>query len=132
MPAAPLILAVASPICLEAGVRIAHGFYRLLRGNPGGRRAIARGHRRGSVTGSESLCVGGASASRWLVRRHMSQRQRNGRASGADTLVVCKLDGVDIQVTFNERHDFHPGQPIRLKPDLGLVHVFDVATERRL
>ncbi len=52
--------------------------------------------------------------------------------TGAETLVVCKLDGVDVQVTFNERHDFRPGQAINLKPDLDVVHLFAVDTERRL
>ncbi len=52
--------------------------------------------------------------------------------TGAETLVVCLLDGVDVQVTFNERHEFRPGQHIHLKPDLSVVHLFAIDTERRL
>ncbi len=52
--------------------------------------------------------------------------------TGADTLVVCKLGAREIQASFNERHDFKPGQQINLRPNLDVVHLFDVASERRI
>ena len=52
--------------------------------------------------------------------------------TGADTLVVCRMQGVEIQASFNERHDFKPGQGIRLKPDLNVLHLFDQKSGRRL
>jgi multiple sugar transport system ATP-binding protein len=33
---------------------------------------------------------------------------------------------------FRERHQFNPGDKIRLKPDPGLVHLFDETTGKRL
>jgi len=52
--------------------------------------------------------------------------------TGADTLVVCRLAGREIQASFNERHPLKPGQPIRLTPVLESVHLFDRETERRV
>ena len=52
--------------------------------------------------------------------------------TGADTLVVCRMKDVEIQASFNERHDFAPGQEIRLQPNLDVLHLFDRTSERRL
>jgi multiple sugar transport system ATP-binding protein len=37
-----------------------------------------------------------------------------------------------VVAVFRERHQFNPGDKIRLKPDPGLVHLFDDATGKRL
>src|SRR6187399_2131368 len=52
--------------------------------------------------------------------------------TGSETQVVAKLggqeNGQDIIAVFRERHQFKPGDKIRLKPDPRLVHLFDEAT----
>ena len=52
--------------------------------------------------------------------------------TGSETQVVAKLGGEDIIAVFRERHQFKPGDKIRLKPDPRLVHLFDDATGKRL
>ena len=52
--------------------------------------------------------------------------------TGAETLVVCDMAGGEVQVLFRERHDFRPGQPIRLDPLAQEVHIFDADNGRRL
>ena len=52
--------------------------------------------------------------------------------TGADTQVVCKLGGFDIIGVFRERHDFAPGQKIRLQPEMGKSHLFDAEKGTRL
>ena len=52
--------------------------------------------------------------------------------TGSETQVVAKLGGADIIAVFRERHQFKPGDKIRLKPDPQLVHLFDEATGQRL
>ncbi len=52
--------------------------------------------------------------------------------TGSETQVVAKLGGEDIIAVFRERHQFKPGDKIRLKPDPKLVHLFDEATGQRL
>ena len=52
--------------------------------------------------------------------------------TGAEIQVVAKLGGEDIIAVFRERHQFKPGDKIRLKPDPNVVHVFDEATGNRL
>jgi multiple sugar transport system ATP-binding protein len=37
-----------------------------------------------------------------------------------------------VQAAFRERHDFHPGQKIRLRPRLEYVHVFDAESGARI
>jgi multiple sugar transport system ATP-binding protein len=46
--------------------------------------------------------------------------------------VVAKFGGEDVIAVFRERHQFKPGQMIRLKPDARLVHLFDETTGERL
>jgi len=52
--------------------------------------------------------------------------------TGADTLVVCKLDGHEVLASFKERYEFAPGERIRLTPSPGNIHLFDAATRERL
>jgi multiple sugar transport system ATP-binding protein len=50
--------------------------------------------------------------------------------TGADTLIFCKLAGVDVTAVVRERHEFHPGERIGLAPQL--VFLFDPASGERL
>ena len=52
--------------------------------------------------------------------------------TGADTLVFSKIAGVHTCAVFSERHEFHPGQEIRLQPRLDVVHLFDAASGKHL
>ncbi len=52
--------------------------------------------------------------------------------TGSEIQVVAKLDGQDIIAVFRERHQFKPGDKIRLKADPRLVHLFDETTGKRL
>jgi multiple sugar transport system ATP-binding protein len=52
--------------------------------------------------------------------------------TGSETQVIAKLGGQDIIAVFRERHQFKPGDKIRLRPDPSLVHLFDEATGKRL
>src|SRR5262245_13177217 len=50
--------------------------------------------------------------------------------TGADTQIFCKVDGIDVTAVVRERHAFHPGEAVRLKPKL--TYVFDPASGNRL
>jgi len=50
--------------------------------------------------------------------------------TGADTQLFCKLAGVEVTAVVRERHNFRPGERIRLAPDL--TFLFDSASGRRL
>ncbi len=52
--------------------------------------------------------------------------------TGAEIQVVAKLGGEDIIAVFRERHQFKPGDKIRLKPDPKFVHLFDETSGQRL
>jgi len=52
--------------------------------------------------------------------------------TGSETQVFAKLGGQEIVAVFRERHQFKPGEKIRLKPDPTLVHLFDEATGKRI
>jgi multiple sugar transport system ATP-binding protein len=52
--------------------------------------------------------------------------------TGAETLVFSRLAGQEISTVFRERHQFAPGQQIRLAPNLDTVHLFDKASGQRL
>ena len=52
--------------------------------------------------------------------------------TGSELQVVAKLGGEEIIAVFRERHQFKPGERIRLKPDPRLVHLFDETTGKRL
>jgi multiple sugar transport system ATP-binding protein len=50
--------------------------------------------------------------------------------TGADTQIYCKLAGVDVNAVVRERHEFRPGEKVRLRPEL--TFLFDPATGARL
>ncbi|HXI37663.1 MAG TPA: sn-glycerol-3-phosphate ABC transporter ATP-binding protein UgpC [Burkholderiales bacterium] len=50
--------------------------------------------------------------------------------TGADTHIFCKVGGIDVTAVVRERHDFHPGKALRLKPRL--TYVFDPSSGARL
>jgi multiple sugar transport system ATP-binding protein len=52
--------------------------------------------------------------------------------TGSELQVVVKLGNEEIIAVFRERHQFKPGDIIRLKPDPRLVHLFDQPTGKRL
>ena len=52
--------------------------------------------------------------------------------TGSETQVFAKLGGEEVVAVFRERHQFEPGEKIRLKPDPQLVHLFDATTGQRL
>ena len=52
--------------------------------------------------------------------------------TGADTQVFSKIAGVEVTSVFRERHEFRPGETIRLKIDADRGHLFDAATGARL
>ena len=56
--------------------------------------------------------------------------------TGSELQIVAKLGGRDggqeIVAVFRERHQFKPGDKIRLKPNPRLVHLFDETTGKRL
>src|SRR6202011_1402884 len=52
--------------------------------------------------------------------------------TGSEPQVFAKLGGEQVVAVFRERHQFNPGDKIRLKPDPSLVHLFDEATGKRL
>jgi multiple sugar transport system ATP-binding protein len=52
--------------------------------------------------------------------------------TGSELQVVARLAGQEVIAVFRERHQFRPGDRIRLKPDARLVHLFDEASGKRL
>jgi multiple sugar transport system ATP-binding protein len=52
--------------------------------------------------------------------------------TGSETQVFAKLGGEEVVAVFRERHQFKPGDKVRLKPNPALVHLFDEATGKRL
>jgi multiple sugar transport system ATP-binding protein len=52
--------------------------------------------------------------------------------TGSEIQVAAKLGSEDIVAVFRERHQFKPGDKVRLKPNPRLVHLFDDATGKRL
>ncbi len=52
--------------------------------------------------------------------------------TGSETQVFAKVGGEQVVAVFRERHQFNPGDKVRLKPDPSLVHLFDDATGKRL
>ena len=52
--------------------------------------------------------------------------------TGSEIQVSAKVGGKDIVAVFRERHQFKPGDRVRLMPDPRLVHLFDEATGRRI
>jgi multiple sugar transport system ATP-binding protein len=52
--------------------------------------------------------------------------------TGADTHVVFQAAGTTVVAVFRERHDFRPGQEVRLRPELRSTHLFDAARGTRI
>jgi multiple sugar transport system ATP-binding protein len=52
--------------------------------------------------------------------------------TGSELQVAAKIGGDDIVAVFRERHDFKPGDKIRLKPDPRAAHLFDAPSGQRL
>ncbi|QQP88472.1 sn-glycerol-3-phosphate ABC transporter ATP-binding protein UgpC [Skermanella sp. TT6] len=52
--------------------------------------------------------------------------------TGDDTVVFCRMAEQEACAMFVERHDFWPGDTIRLMPKLASGHVFDATTGQRL
>ena len=52
--------------------------------------------------------------------------------TGSELQVAAKIGGDDVVAVFRERHDFKPGDKIRLKPNPRLVHLFDAPSGQRL
>ena len=52
--------------------------------------------------------------------------------TGSELQIAAKLGGDDVIAVFRERHQFKPGDKIRLQPAPKLVHLFDEATGKRL
>jgi len=52
--------------------------------------------------------------------------------TGSEIQIVAKVGGNEIIAVFRERHQFKPGDKIRLKPDPRLIHLFDETTGKRL
>jgi len=52
--------------------------------------------------------------------------------TGSELQVTAKIGGDNVTAVFRERRRFRPGDKIRLKPDLALVHLFDGTTGQRL
>ncbi len=52
--------------------------------------------------------------------------------TGSETQVFAKLGGEQVVAVFRERHQFNPGDKVRLKPNPSLVHLFDETTGKRL
>jgi multiple sugar transport system ATP-binding protein len=50
--------------------------------------------------------------------------------TGADTQIYCKLAGTAVTAVVRERHTFHPGEAVRLKPQL--TYLFDPSSGARL
>jgi multiple sugar transport system ATP-binding protein len=50
--------------------------------------------------------------------------------TGADTQIYCKLAGVDVNAVVRERHEFRPGETVRLRPEL--TFLFDPTSGARL
>jgi multiple sugar transport system ATP-binding protein len=50
--------------------------------------------------------------------------------TGADTQIFCKLAGTAVTAVVRERHEFRPGESIRLKPQL--TYLFDPSSGARL
>ena len=52
--------------------------------------------------------------------------------TGAETIVFLRHGTSEVVAVFRERHDFRPGQELKLRPRPGLMHLFDKATGERL
>jgi multiple sugar transport system ATP-binding protein len=52
--------------------------------------------------------------------------------TGSELQVAARLGRAEVIAVFRERHNFKPGEKIRLKPDPRLAHLFDAPSGKRL
>jgi len=52
--------------------------------------------------------------------------------TGPETLVFMRHEQQELAAVFHERHDFRPGQTVRVKPRQAAIHWFDPATGQAL
>jgi multiple sugar transport system ATP-binding protein len=52
--------------------------------------------------------------------------------TGSETQLFARLGQQEIVAVFRERHDFAPGQKIRLKPRAPVAHLFDASSGQRI
>ena len=52
--------------------------------------------------------------------------------TGSETQVVLRVGKSEVVAVFRERHDFHPGQTVHLKPRADCAHIFDSVSGTRL
>jgi multiple sugar transport system ATP-binding protein len=52
--------------------------------------------------------------------------------TGSETMVFLRFGESDMVALFRERHDFKPGDTIRLRPRPSHVHLFDAASAQRI
>ncbi len=52
--------------------------------------------------------------------------------TGSETQLFARLGEQEIVAIFRERHDFAPGQKIRLKPRAPVAHLFDASSGQRI
>ena len=52
--------------------------------------------------------------------------------TGSETQLFARLGNQEIVAIFRERHDFAPGQKIRLKPRAPVAHLFDASSGQRI
>jgi multiple sugar transport system ATP-binding protein len=52
--------------------------------------------------------------------------------TGSETQLFATLGEQELVAVFRERHDFAPGQTIRLKPRASVAHVFDASSGQRV
>jgi multiple sugar transport system ATP-binding protein len=52
--------------------------------------------------------------------------------TGSETQLFARVGAHEIAAVFRERHEFSPGQRIRLRPRPGTLHVFDHASGQRI
>ncbi|MGH8430989.1 MAG: TOBE domain-containing protein, partial [Solimonas sp.] len=52
--------------------------------------------------------------------------------TGSETQLFARLGGQELVAVFRERHDFAPGQRIRLRPRAEFAHLFDPSSGQRI
>jgi multiple sugar transport system ATP-binding protein len=52
--------------------------------------------------------------------------------TGSETQLFARLGEQEIVAIFRERHEFAPGQKIRLKPRAPVAHLFDASSGQRI
>jgi multiple sugar transport system ATP-binding protein len=52
--------------------------------------------------------------------------------TGSETQLFARIGGQEIAAVFRERHEFAPGQRVRLRPKAECVHLFDPSSGQRI